>query len=96
MTDVVTSKPSDPKKPTKPEVTVTYNGVDIKVEYNPKAAVESLLEHAMNDFKITENRHRMALFLGATELQRNQSLEDAGVKPGHVLVLRMSEVLGGC
>jgi hypothetical protein len=38
----------------------------------------------------------MSLFLGATELPRDNSLEDAGVKPGDLLVLRMSEVLGGC
>ena len=96
MSDVTATNLDQAKKPTKPEVTVTYNGVDIEFEYNPKAAVESLLNHAMDKFKITENRHLMALFEGTRELLRNASLEDAGVTPGDVLVLRPSEVLGGC
>ena len=88
-------KPPD-KKPTHPEITVTSNGIDHPVEYNPHQAMQALLEHALNTFDVRENRHTMALFTtDDVELPVEGSVEDAGVKPGDVLVLRPSRVRGG-
>jgi hypothetical protein len=82
--------------PEKPEVTITYNGIDNDVAYNPQAAVQALLGHAMNAFGVRENRHLMALWTTAgAELPLDVSASDAGVKPHDVLVLRPSAVRGG-
>jgi hypothetical protein len=90
-----TKTPGD--QPGKPELDVTYNGLDRDIEYNPRAAAQALLEHAMNTFDVRENRHLMALFTEAgVELDPlGKAVEDFGVKPGDVLVLRPSAVRGG-
>ena len=85
-----------PGKPTKGNVTVTYNGIDRDSSYNPEQAMQALLDHAMNEFGVRENRHTMALFTeDDVELPVEGSVKDAGVKPGQVLVLRPSRVRGG-
>lgn len=85
-----------PEKPNKREVTVTYNGIDRDLPYNPQQAMQALLDHAMNEFGVRENRHTMALFTeDDVELPVEGSVKDAGVKPGQVLVLRPSRVRGG-
>lgn len=85
-----------PKPSGKPVVEVTYNGIDHQLEYNSKAEVQSLLDHAMNKFEIKQNRHVMALFTAAgVELPCDVSVESAGVEPGDLLVLRPSAVRGG-
>jgi len=77
-------------------VTVTFNGEDRQVTYQPHEAVEAVLNRAMNGFGIQQSRHLMSLFTTAgTELPDKASMQDAGVKPGDVLVLRQSTVKGG-
>lgn len=77
-------------------VTVTFNGEDKTVTYQPHEAVEAVLNRALNEFGIQQNRHVMSLFSSDnTELQDKMSMQDAGVKPGDVLVLRQSTVKGG-
>lgn len=89
------TKANPPPDRRKDEVTVTYNGVDKELPYQPRAVVNSLLEQAMNAFNVTENRHTMALFTTAgIELALDAHL-DGVVKPGDVLVLRPSAVRGG-
>lgn len=74
---------------------MTYNGVDKELPYQPHSVVNALLEHAMNAFNVTENRHTMALFTTAgIELALDAHL-DSVVKPGDILVLRPSAVRGG-
>ena len=93
------TSPETKSKPTneshKPSVTVTYNGVDRELFYTPNASVNSLLEHALNEFGVRENRHTMALVTTAgVELDLNAHLEDV-IQPGELLVLRPSTVRGG-
>jgi predicted CoA-binding protein len=77
-------------------VTVTYNGVDRVLEVNPHQAIQAVLEHAMNEFEITANRHMLALFRGTEELvDLAKSVEDYGIKQGDKLVLSQSQVRGG-
>lgn len=78
-------------------VTITYNGSSKTFEVNAHEAVRSLLEHALNEFGITANRHLQALFFPdnreITDL--NKSIADWGIVAGTVLVLRQSAVLAG-
>jgi hypothetical protein len=77
-------------------VTVTYNGVDRPIEANPHQAIQAVLEHAMNEFEITANRHTLALFRGTEELvDLTKSLSDYEIKEGDKLVLSQSQVRGG-
>ena len=79
-------------------VTVTYNGADEEVRYQPHAAIEALLVHAKQSFGLqnSPNNHLLALFTeNGVELDDKQSAAEAGVKPGMVLVLRQSTVKGG-
>ena len=77
-------------------VVVTFNGEDRTLAYQPHEQVEAVLNRALNEFGIQENRHVMSLFTEAgVELDDHSSMEEAGVKPGDVLVLRQSTVKGG-
>jgi hypothetical protein len=85
-----------PNIPTKAEITITYNGLDRHLPYNPHIEMKALLEQAMDAFNITENRHTMALWtVGGVELPIEGNIKHAGVKPKDVLVLRPSAVRGG-
>jgi hypothetical protein len=96
MSEIHTTEKKPPEPTGKPVIEVTFNGVDHQLEYNPKEAVQALLEQAMNAFKVQENRHLMALFTASgVELPLDQSVQHAGVKPGELLVLRPSAVRGG-
>ena len=79
-------------------VTVTSNGADKQVEYQPHAAVQALLDHAKQAFGLQNmpNNHLLSLFTeGGVELDDKKSAQDAGVVPGMLLVLRQSKVKGG-
>lgn len=76
-------------------VTVTFNGADREVTYNPNAALQSLLAHAKQAFGVQSN-HLLSLFTeDGTELPDNTSASAAGVQPGELLILRQSTVRGG-
>src|SRR5687767_4639384 len=76
-------------------VTVTFNGHDELVPFQPAANLDALLAHAKKAFDVQSN-HLLSLFTEAgIELTDNQSGEDAGVLPGAVLILRQSTVRGG-
>ena len=74
---------------------MTFNGQDNKISYEPHAAVQALLNHAKQVFGVQSN-HLLSLFTEAgVELQDTVSAQDAGIKPGQLLVLRQSTVKGG-
>ena len=76
-------------------VTVTFNGTDKQLAYEPGALVQALLDHARQAFGVQSN-HLLNLFTeGGTELDDKQTARDAGVVPGMLLVLRQSTVKGG-
>jgi hypothetical protein len=77
-------------------VNVIYNGVEKPLAYNPEALVKVLLEHAIKAFGITNGAHVLALFTTAgTELNDEQTAEQAGIKDEETLLLRPSTVKGG-
>jgi hypothetical protein len=81
---------------TQSTVTVTFNGQDVAISFQPQEAVQAVLERALNAFNVTSNRHLMSLFTEAgTELTDSMSMQAAGINPGDVLVLRQSKVKGG-
>jgi hypothetical protein len=76
-------------------VTVTFNGADQQISYQPHALVQALLNHAKAAFGV-QSQHLLSLFTeGGVELNDNKSAQDAGVVPGMLLVLRQSTVKGG-
>jgi hypothetical protein len=77
-------------------VTISFGGQDAPVEYQPHAAMESLLAHARDAFG-ANNQHTLGLFTAdGTELQPYEnSIESFGIKPGQVLYLKPSTVKGG-
>jgi len=76
-------------------VTVTFNGADKEIVYQPEALVQVLLDHAKQAFGVQSN-HLLSLFTeGGGELDDKKTAAQAGVVPGMLLVLRQSTVKGG-
>ena len=76
-------------------VTVTFNGADKEISYQPDAPVQAILDHARHAFGVQSN-HLLSLFTeGGVELDDKKTAKDAGVVPGMLLVLRQSTVKGG-
>ena len=83
-------------KPKHDTVTVSFNGQDQQLQYNPEAAIQAAVEHAIQLFSITTQPHLLWFFRAdGTELPQGGSMEAAGVQPGDVLYLRQSTVRGG-
>ena len=77
-------------------VTITYNGCDHEFRYRPHEKLRVLLDEAITHFHVTSNPHLMGLFTeGNVELQDNLTMKDAGLRPGQLLVLRVSAARGG-
>lgn len=76
-------------------VTIAYNGLPKSFEVEPQATVQSLLQHAIRTFGITQQPHTFALFGPAGELADQASVEDAGIDEDETLILRPSAVRGG-
>ena len=73
-----------------------YNGVTKPIEVQPEEQVTALLAKAIADFRISHNPHLLSLFReNATAVPENESVEQAGLKPGEVLLLRPNAVKGG-
>lgn len=74
-------------------VTVSYGGVNKPLEVNRNQAVQSVIARTMELFHSPGGN--LGLFLGAAELQPQQSVEQAGITAGAILLLRPREVRGG-
>lgn len=78
------------------EVTVAYNGVPKTVKVNPHQAVQAVLQHALNEFGIQQNRENFVLVnANGQELNASSSVQEAGIVPGSQLLLRPRQVRGG-
>jgi len=77
-------------------IEVIYNGITKPLPANPKAAVQSLLQHAIKAFGITQNPHVLSLFTNSNvEVDDHRSLSDQHIEDGETLLLRPSTVKGG-
>lgn len=75
---------------------VIYNGVDKPLEFNPRQAVQAILQHAIQLFGVTQQPHLLSLFReDGTKVEEPQSAEDAGLREGTKLYLRPDQVKGG-
>jgi hypothetical protein len=78
------------------KVKVLYNGLEREVETKPDELVKKLLADAIAAFPSVTNPHTLSLFTkDGRELNDNQTVRDAGVKPCETLLLRPGAVKGG-
>lgn len=77
-------------------VDITYNGVTKPIEVQPEERVTALLAKAIASFGITQNPHLLSLYReDGTVVPENESVEQAGLKPNELLLLRPNAVKGG-
>jgi hypothetical protein len=78
------------------KVEVLYNGLERAVEAKPDDLIKALLAKAIAAFPGVVNPHTLSLFTqDGRELDDEQTVQDAGVKPGETLLLRPGAVKGG-
>lgn len=79
------------------KIGIIYNGVEKPFEVHRDELVQRLLDQAKQAFgPINNNAHLLSLFnKEGLELKDEQTLEQAGVKPHDVLLMRPSQVRGG-
>ena len=77
-------------------VKVLYNGLEREIEAKAEELVKKLLADAIAAFPAVTNPHTLALFTkDGRELDDNQTVHAAGVKPHETLLLRPGAVKGG-
>jgi hypothetical protein len=78
------------------KVTVLYNGLEREVEAKPEELVKTLLAAAIAAFPSVTNPHTLSLYTkDGRELDDNQTMRAANVKPCETLLLRPGAVKGG-
>lgn len=78
------------------EILVVYNGVTKTIAVEPHEQVQAVLQRAIHLFGITQQPHLLSFFReDGSEVQDNQSVAAAGIKPGEHLALRPGAVKGG-
>jgi len=81
---------------TKFAVEVSYNGITKSIQVESAERVTALLQRAIAAFGIAQNAHLLSLFRQDGSLvQENESVAQAGLKPGELLLLRPNVVKGG-
>jgi hypothetical protein len=79
-------------------ISVVYNGVEKPLDVEPHQTIQSVLARAISLFHITDAQHLLGLFDAADNHPlepESESVNDAGLKPGTRLVLRVSAAKGG-
>jgi len=74
---------------------VLYDGVKKPFEVRIEEAVKTLLDQAVRAFGPLPNPHTLSLYKDGKELADNSTIEQAGIKPCDLLLLRPSAVKGG-
>jgi hypothetical protein len=76
-------------------VEVLYDGVKKPFEVRVEEAVKTLLDQVLRAFGPLPNPHTLALYKDGKELPDNGTIEQAGIRPCDLLLLRPSAVKGG-
>lgn len=77
-------------------VEVVYNGITKSFQVEAEQQVTALLQKAVATFGITQQPHLLSLFRqDGSVVPENGSVEQAGLKPGEILLLRPNVVKGG-
>ena len=86
-------------------IEISYNGVLKSVDVRPEQDVQAVLEEAIRLFSVQQQPHQLGLFTEANVQvagrpsdngpEIHQSVEQAGITKGQILILRQSVVQGG-
>jgi aerobic-type carbon monoxide dehydrogenase small subunit (CoxS/CutS family) len=80
-------------------IKVTYNGVTKDLQVQPEEQMQAVLQKSINLFSLQRQPHQMGLFTEANVQVAgpniNQSVEQAGLQAGQLLVLKQVVVEGG-
>lgn len=80
-------------------IRITYNGVTEDLRVQPEERMQAVLERAIKLFGLQRQPHQMGLFTEANIQVAgpniNLSVEQAGLQPGQLLILRQVVVQGG-
>jgi hypothetical protein len=76
---------------------IEYNGLRKEIEINNEATVKALLDRAISVFGNLPQPHMLALWTaqGVELTNEKQTLKEAHIKDGEVLILRPGAVKGG-
>ena len=78
------------------EVAVVYNGVTKEIQAEAQQRVVALLQRAIHEFGVTQQPHLLSLFRqDGTKVEEQQSVAEAGLLTGTLLLLRPDAVKGG-
>jgi hypothetical protein len=79
------------------QVGIEYNGLRREIEINSGATVKALLDRAISAYGNLPQPHMLALWTaqGVELTNEQQTLKEAHVKDGDVLILRPGAVKGG-
>jgi len=80
-------------------VRITYNGITKELHVQPEESVVGVLQRSIDLFSLQRQPHQMGLFTEAgvqvAGPNIQQSVEQAGLEPGQLLILRQVVVEGG-
>jgi len=86
-------------------IQITYNGITRDLQVQSEEQMQAVLAHAIGLFNVQQQPHQMGLFTEANvqvagrpsdnSQEIHQSVEQAGLQPGQLLILRQSVVQGG-
>jgi len=81
------------------KIEITYNGLTEPFHIDSDDLIGALRQHAVERFKITQQPHTFSLYRAdGSELDPsfdNKTVEQVGITPGELLVLRPGIVRGG-
>lgn len=77
------------------EILVIYNGVTKPITVESHERVQAVLQQAIHLFGVAHQNLLSFFREDGSEVQDNQSIADAGIKPGEHLALRPGAVKGG-
>jgi len=78
------------------DVQISYNGVTKTINVNLNQPVQAVLQHALNEFGIHQNRENFVLVnAGGQELNNGSTAQEAGIAPGGQILLRPRQVRSG-
>lgn len=78
------------------EVIIIYNGIKKPLKVMLSELIGAVLQRAIALFGSLPNPHTLSLYTeGAQESADNESVKEAGLRPGEKLLLRPSAVKGG-
>lgn len=86
---------SEIENPRRFDVEVLYDGVKKRFEVRRGEHIKKLLDDAIHAFGPLPNPHMLSLYKDGKELPDTSTVEQAGIKPCDVLLLRPSTVKGG-